>query len=180
MTKKLVIAMVITIAISFCVFQSTNAQVTSSAKGIELKPGMSLTDPGKNAVLQIIAIDNSNNVVDLGIRIDGSNYVLKASAALGEFNKFCDAAKLIPTNPAPLQKVSKPKSLRTPIRVGDRWKSKDADADITILSQDGDNLQVYIRIDGSNFAVKTSTKALNTALSNPPNGFQLAGQKTTK
>jgi hypothetical protein len=179
MTKKLIIAMAIAIAISFCVFQSTNAQVTSSDKGIELKPGMTLTDPGKNAVFQVTAIDSANNIIDLGIRIDGSNWVA-LSGPLSEFQRFYEAAKLVPTTVTPLQKVSKPKSLRAPIRVGDTWKSKDADADITILSQDGDNLQLYIRIDGSNFAAKTSTKALNTALSNPPNKFQLAGQKTTK
>jgi hypothetical protein len=180
MTKKLIIATLIAIAISFCAFQSISVQAASSDKVIELKPGMTLTDPGKNAVFSIISIDSANNVFDLGIRIDGSNEMIGTSP-LPEFQEFYQAAKLGPTTATPSLKKSSSKPSPRPIKinVGDTWKCLKADAGITIESQNGDILQLGIRIDGSQqlLLFNTTIKALNITLSNPPNGFQLVGQK---
>lgn len=178
MTRKLMTVVIIVIAVFFCAFQSAGAQVATSNKGIQLKPGMIFTDPGNNAFITIVGMDTSSNVMDLGIRIDGGNECM-VKCMLPEFQKFCDATKLTPTKTAPLQKVSKPKYLYRPVSAGQTWNSTQADAGIRIVSQSGDTLVVGIRIDGGAFGplvAKTTTKALNAMLSSSRNPFRLVGQ----
>lgn len=194
MTKKLIIAVAIAIAVSLFAFYSINAESAGSNKGtglkssiaisdsgnnIELKPGMTLADPGKNAVFNIVSIDT---IIIVGIRIDGGGAAMQCSSPLPGFQTFVNAVKLAPisTPSSPSTKKFKGKSLSTPIRVSDTWKSLKADAGITILSQNGDTLQLGIRIDGSANNVllcSVSARALNAMLSESGK-FQLVVAKT--
>ncbi len=173
MKSKLMTLMLLVTLMSVCALQSLTAQET---KELALRPDITLTDPGKNVFITITEIDTSSNTVRLGIRIDGGNLV-KASTTLQEFNQIREAGKLMPAKAASPKKISKLK-YRSPVRPGDSWESTRADAGITIGSQDGDNLIVYIRIDGTKelMRVETTVKEVNAMLSNPSNAFRLKGQ----
>jgi len=177
MTRKLMIAMAIAMAISFCALQSMAAGPISSDKGIELRPGMTLTDPGKIATFRIVEVNNLSNTLKVGVRIDGT-YELSASSPLADFRKFCTTAKLASTEtPTPSLKKSSPKPSTRPIQVsvGQVWNCLKADASINIVSLNNETVGVGVRIDGTTelLTLNTTLKALITTLSNPSNGFQL-------
>jgi len=177
MSKKMLIVIVFVTAISLFSLGSINAQLPDSSRAIQLKPSMTLTDPGKNAVFSIVSIDT---IISLGIRIDGGVMVMLASCPTPGFQTFANAENLNPvaTPSSPSVKKVKGKSLSTPIRVGDSWRSRAADVTVTIQSQNGDTVVLGIRIDGGIVLVCSSVaKELNTLLSEP-NKFMLVATKT--